>query len=251
MRGQSRVGRWRWEEIALAPTANTAISSKRVLKLYGESGKILVTLTDDLQDFDRLVTQIKQRMAERPSARRATVANTKLRRTGAGLIAGGLLFLALAVANGWIALHERRAANLLQTQGQPAAAIVLRKFTAPDGRTRRIEYKVDAPNAPTQNVEVNPVLWQLLQPNQRIEVTAVPGHPDISHLVAGQVDDKTTSNPSLMLLLSIAIAIMSMVFLIAGALNWRGLELKWDRQRNRPHLVAVTSQDPSPKNTPT
>ncbi|MDB5318982.1 MAG: hypothetical protein JWN40_613 [Phycisphaerales bacterium] len=250
MRGQSRVGRWRWEEIAHAAAAQTAMSHKRALKLYGQSGKLLVTLTDDLSDFDAMSNEIKHQMAQHPSAQRATVAHGKMRRRGAGLMVAGVLFFALAISNGGMATSDRRAAELLQTQGQPAQAIIIRKFTAPNGHTRRIEYKVDAPGAPTENVEVTPLLWALLQPNQRIDVIAVPGHPDVSHLRTGQVDEKMTGDPRVMLIASAVIALLSIVSFIAGILNWRGLELKWDRQRNRPHLVSAAQPEPSPENSP-
>jgi hypothetical protein len=117
--------------------------------------------------------------------------------------------------------------------------VIVRKFTAPDGRTRRIEYRVDAPAAPLANVEVAPLIWTLLQERQRIAVTAVPGRPDISRLIAGQIDDSMQGDPRLMLLLSAAMAVMSIVFFIVGILSLRGLEVKWDSQRHRPRLDRV------------
>ena len=239
MRGQMEVGRWRWEQIALAPAGQAAVSNKRVLKLYGEAGKVLVTLSDDLSDFDTMAAEIKRRMAEHPSAQRSKVALGKGRRNGVLLTVGGILFFALAFFNGWNALNERQAADLLRTQGQPAQAVIVRKFTAPDGRTRRIEYRVDAPDAPLANVEVAPLIWTLLQERQRIAVTAVPGRPDISRLIAGQIDDSMQGDPRLMLILSVAIGVISIVFFIVGTLSLRGLEVKWDSQRRRPRLDRV------------
>ena len=134
---------------------------------------------------------------------------------------GGVLFFALAIANGWMAAHDRQAKDLLLSQGQPAQAVITRKFTAPDGRTRHIEYQVDVPGAPTENVEVAAGLWSMLREQQRINVTAVPGRPDISHLIAGQIDDSMKADPKVMLLLSVAIALISIIF-VAGALSCAG-----------------------------
>jgi hypothetical protein len=237
MRGQARLGRWRWDEIAHAPTGQLAVSHKRSLRLYDTAGKLLITLTDDLHDFDGLSREIKRRMTEHPSPQRAAVATARSRRTGAMLMIGGVLFFALAAVNAWFAVSERRAAELLRTQGQPAQAIIVRKFTAPDGRTRRIEYTVDAPGAPVENVEVTPALWALAQPNQRIPVIAVPGRPDVSHLATGQVDDSMHPDPQLMLVLSGAMAVMSTIFFVVGLLNRRGIDIKWDKSRFRPKLV--------------
>jgi hypothetical protein len=239
LRGATLFGRWRWDEIALAPAGKVAISDKRTLRLYGSTGKVLVTLTDDLRDFDVMSVEIAQRMARNPAPQRDTVARGKHRRTGAFLMVGGVAFFALAGANAWIALHELRSKELLRTQGQPAAAVVVRKFTAPDGRTRRIEYKVDAPGAPTENVEVTEIVWQVAEPTQHIPVIAVPGHPDVSHLVTGQVDESMTTDPKTMLALSAAMAVMSIVFFVVGVLNRRGLQVKWDAVRKRPRLAPI------------
>jgi hypothetical protein len=238
-RGQTEFGRWRWEQLAHTSGIQSSFNAKRMLKLYGESGKVLVRLSDDLRDFDTIAAEIKRRMTENPSAQRTKIAHHTGRRKGLGLMIGGVLFFALAIANGWMATHDRQAKDLLLTQGQPAHATVMRKFTAPDGHTRRIEYKVDTPNAPTENVEVAPGLWAILREHQRIPVTAVPGRPDISHLKAGQIDDSMQADPKVMLLLSIAIAFISIVFFVAGALSWRGLELKWDKERSRPRFARI------------
>jgi hypothetical protein len=224
-RGQHESGRWSWEQLAHTTGIQSSFNAKRMLKLYGESGKVLVRLSDDLRDFDTMAAEIKRRMAENPSAQRTKVAVHTGRRKGLGLMIGGVLFFALAIANGWMASRDRQAKDLLQTQGQPAQAVVMRRFTAPDGHTRRIEYKVDAPGAPIENVEVAPALWAMLQEHQRINVIAVPGRPDISHLKAGQIDDSMQADPKVMLPLSIAIAFIAIVFFAAGALSWRGMEL--------------------------
>jgi hypothetical protein len=245
LRGDHEIGRWRWDQLALAPTGQAAVSQKRVLKLYGDNGtRPLVTLSDDLANFDVMVDAIRRRMAESPSPQRASVALRKARRTGLFLIIGGVLFLALAAVNAWMAIHHREAAELLQSRGAPAQATIVRKFTAPDGHTRRIEYRVDAPAAPTENVEVSPMIWALLRDGQHIPVISVPGRPDISRLAAGQVDDNMQGDPRLMLGISIAVAVMSLIFLAAGVLSRRGLELKWDAARRRPRITRVTETEP-------
>lgn len=239
LRGRAEIGRWRWDEIALAPTGQVAISHKRVVKLYGTNGQVLVTLTDDLRDFNDMLVEIHQRMAWHPAPQRDTVARGKHRRTGAFLMIGGVAFFALAGANAWIAFSELRSKELLRTKGQRAEAIVVRKFTAPDGHTRRIEYRVDAPGAPIENVEVTPIVWTVTETDQRIPVVAVPGHPDVSHLVIGQVDDSMHGDPKTMLALSAAMAVMSTLFFVVGILNRRGLQLTWDAERLRPRIGPI------------
>jgi hypothetical protein len=237
-RGPSELGRWPWTQIALASTAQST-GHKQILKLYGDTGKLLVTLTEDLEAFPAMVDQIKRRMAQNPSPQRTSVAHRTGRRRGIFLILGGLAFLALAAANAWLAFSDRQSAHLLKTQGQPTQAIIIRKFTAPDGHTRRVEYRIDAPSAPLENVEINPALWQLLQEQQRVPAVAVPGRPDISRLTIGQIDDRMNADPNLMLFLSAGITLMSLFAIAAGLLNYRGLDLKWDKSRHRPRLARI------------
>jgi hypothetical protein len=246
--GKAALGRWPWHQIALASTGSAANSGKRLLTLYDDAGKTLVKLTDDLADFDLLVAEIRRRMAEHPSEHRATVATRKGKRRGILLVLGGVAFLALAGANGWMAIHDQDAAELLKSQGKPATAIIVRKFTAPNGHTRRIEYHIDAPNAPTENVEINPALWPFLQEHQRLPAIAVPGRPDVSHLVTGQIDDDNMkADPKLLLLLSVVIGLFALLAIAAGLLNYRGLDLKWDKERGRPRLVPLGSENAPPR----
>jgi hypothetical protein len=235
-RGPSELGRWPWEQIALASTAQSA-GHKRILKLYGQDGKRLITLSDDLEAFDAMVHQIKLRMTRQPSPQRSSVAQRKGRRNGILLMIGGILFLALAAANAWMAFHDRESRDLLKTRGQPAQAVVVRKFTAPNGHTRRIEYRVDAPGAPLENVEVEPSRWFTIQEHQVIPVITVPERPDISRLYAGQVDDHMQADPNMMLGVSAGIAIMAIIAILAGGLNLKGWDLKWDKVRHRPRFV--------------
>jgi hypothetical protein len=239
LRGAAEMGRWRWDQIAVAADGRLATSNRRTLKLYGSAGKVVVTLTDDVRDFDGMMAEIRRRMSEHPAAERATVARGKHRRTGAFLMIAGVAFFAVAGANAWIEWHQITAKELLRTQGRPAEAVVVSTFTAPDGRTRRIEYKVDAPGAPTENVEVTEALWQDLEAGQRLPAIAVPGRPDVSRLMAGQVDDSMSGDPKMMLVLSGVMAVMSIVFFMVGVLARRGLEVKWDAERQRPKLVRV------------
>lgn len=239
LRGAAEVGHWRWDGIAVAADGRAAVSNRRTLKLYGLAGRVLVALTDDLGDFDAMAAEIRRRMAEHPAAERETVARGKHRRTGALLMIAGVLFLALAGANAWNEWRAMTSKELLRTRGQPAEGVVVRLFTAPDGRTRRVEYKVDAPGAPTENVEVEEAMWQNLETGDRVVVIAVPGRPDVSRLMRGQVGDSLSGDPKLMLVLSAVMAVMATLFFVVGVLARRGLEVKWDAERRRVRLARV------------
>ena len=67
-RGRREFGRWPWEQLAHTSGIGSSFNARRMLKLYGNSGKVLVRLTDNLRDFDTLAAEIKRRMTQSPSA---------------------------------------------------------------------------------------------------------------------------------------------------------------------------------------
>lgn len=140
----------------------------------------------------------------------------------------GVLFTAVGVANAWIALTEHKDRELFEKLGRSTRATVVRQFIAPNGRTRRIEFRVDGvPNAPDVNVEVDPILWMAMTPQQHIRVIAVPRHPDIAHLPIGEIQDNSAPSFVVMLPLSMGICLFAVATFVVGILVFRGMQAKW------------------------
>jgi hypothetical protein len=147
------------------------------------------------------------------------------------LLAFVVLPLAGATWTAWMAYDTHRAEQLMRTQGVGGEAVVVRKFIAPDGRTRRVEFRVaDAPeNAHLHNVEIDPQFWALLQAGARLPVKTVPGHPEIAHLRFGEIkDDFLNPSPMMNGLLSLGLLVMAILFLIGAILGFKGIDIATD-----------------------
>jgi hypothetical protein len=227
---KAEIGQWSWDRLAFADTATTAMGSKQFLRIYNTDGRLLARLSQDFENFDGMVASIQQRLAQRASPAGTHVERRKARRTGTFLMLGGVLAWALAGINVWFAISDRQAAELMTKQGVPTAATIVNKFIAPDGRTHRVEYRVAGAghDAPLVNVEIEPLLWITLQAGSRIQVIAVPGHPEISRLLAGQIDDHFAPAPGTTLLVSVGVALLGVFFFVGGILARRGIDIRFN-----------------------
>src|SRR5258705_11944793 len=70
MRGETALGRWRWDELALAPIGQAPISHKRILRLYGEAGAGLVPLRHDPGKFGAVVAAVRLPLGQPPPPER-------------------------------------------------------------------------------------------------------------------------------------------------------------------------------------
>ena len=215
-----------WQQIVLVNTGSPPMTTKKHLTLHDARGKVLARLSEDFQDFPGMETAIRAHQI--PSPQQAAVKRGQGRRKGVFFMAFGVVFIALAVVNGWIALKDRRDQELFQKLGRSTEATIVRQFIAPDGRTHRIEFRVDdVPDAPVVNVEVNEILWMVMTPGRHMAVIAVPGRPDLAHLTMGEIADNFAPPFGIMLPASIAVGLFAMAIFVLGILVFRGMQAKW------------------------
>jgi hypothetical protein len=215
-----------WQRIVVVNTGSPPLTSKKHLTLYDAGGKVLARLAEDFQNFQDMELAIRARQVQSPQ--QSHVKRGQNRRKGVFFMVFGVVFTALGAANAWIALKEHSDNDLFQKLGRPTNAAVVRQFIAPDGRTHRIEFRVDdVPNAPVVNVEANQFLWAAMKPGQHIPVVAVPGRPDIAHLAIGEVRNNLTPPFGMMMLLSVVISVFAIAVFVVGVLVFRGMQAKW------------------------
>jgi hypothetical protein len=198
---------------------------------------------------------VKARLAEHPSPHAAAVRWRKARRTAVALLFGAVLTLAGSAWTGWMAYDNHRSRELMRKQGVDGEAVVVRKFVAPDGRTHRIEYRVAGAGAgqdgPLHNVEVDPIVWAMLQTGGRVPVKTVPGHPEIARLSAGEIEDEMGSDsPTLNLVLSIALFVMGGLFLAGAILGFKGIEIATDPQTKKLKIERLPRPPPAVRHPP-
>jgi hypothetical protein len=135
-----------------------------------------------------------------------------------------------------MAFEEKRTAKLLQEAGVPGEAEIVRRFVAPNGVTRRLEYRVTGVGGQTgtRNAEVTLAYWESLEDAKTVPVIYVPQEPAVSRLVDGEVGSRDLSDsPAVMIGLSVGLIALCMVFLAAAAMQWYGWDNDLDRKTGK------------------
>jgi hypothetical protein len=223
-------------ELTMATVHSEPFTRRRRLNLFDRAGRRLAVVPDAIQPFDELVEILQHEVKRHADDHTAAVRLRKSRRQAVVLVLAALLFGGLGATLFVIDRIEARDAKLLEEQGQPASAKVLRHFTAPNGTTRRVEFRVtDAASGKTadHNVEVKPEIWVLMSKATELPVVAVPGRPDVAKLEFGEVKDDLGMSPKMKILLFVAVGIMCLFFLVAAVLNWRGIDIDLDSQTGK------------------
>jgi hypothetical protein len=235
VRRRSACETWALNELSMATVHSEPFTGRRRLNLFDRAGRRVAVIPDAIQPFDELVDILQQHVEARADDNTAAVRLRKSRRQAVMLAAAALLFGGLITTLIVIDRIEARDAKLLEEQGQPATAKMLRHFTAPDGVTRRIEYRVTDASGKTgdHNVEVKQDVWSLMSRMTELPVVAVPGRPDVARLMFGEVkDDHGLSHPQKILLFSGGGA-LCLFFVVAAVLNWRGIDLDLDSKTGK------------------
>lgn len=235
---QGRGGRYTesWERIGWATIGTGALNHKRQLVVYDVDGKTITRISEAFDDFDGLADLVKQRIAARGDDTADRLQLQKSRRTA--LFCGGVavVLLGVAAANVWNAREQQRTAEVLAAEGVPGQADVVRRFLAPNGITRRLEYRVTDPAAADEvrNAEVTPDYWESLENAATVPVIVVPNDPEISRLAEGEVpgSDRIAS-PTAMYGISALVGVVSLFLIAAACLQWGGWDIDLDSKTGK------------------
>ncbi|MFO1092613.1 MAG: hypothetical protein U0992_04760 [Planctomycetaceae bacterium] len=180
-----------WEDIGLASAADAPLAHKRRLTLFDKRGKALAVISNDFDDFEKLVSQVRSHIETQPENVSGKLQLSKARRMALFTGVIGILF---AIGAGFIAFdtwNTRRGKELLAASGVEGAGNILRRFVAPDGTTHRIEYQVTGDNGQiaTRNVEVERGYWGQLEGAATVPIRYVPAEPQFSDLLSGEIEE--------------------------------------------------------------
>lgn len=143
-----------WSEIAWAKVETVGMLQQKQLRLYNIQGEVVLSLPPAVEDFEDLCEVVIRKVGHTHSEVATQVGKSTTRRNAILMLIVGPLLGGAAV---FITLEDRKeseAAALLQTQGQVVSAEIVERFTAPNGRTRRLKYRLNA-ESPEENVESN------------------------------------------------------------------------------------------------
>jgi hypothetical protein len=223
-------------ELTMATVHSEPFTRRRRLNLFDRAGRRVAVVPDAIEPFDELVEILQQEVARHADDHTDAVRLRKSRRQAVKLVLAALFFGGLGATLFVMERIEARDARLLEEQGQPATAKILRHFTAPNGTTRRVEFRVTDPasgKTADHNVEVQPDIWALMSKATEVPVVAVPGRPDVAKLEYGQVKDDLGVSPKMKVLLYVAVGVMCLFFLVAAVLNWRGIDIDLDSKTGK------------------
>jgi len=177
-----------WSEIGSAASVNLLNSHQSCLKISDVSGKTIIQIDESFPDYKRLVELVLSGVDAKPDDTSTRIMSRKAKRMGIMTFVFGsfMAFAAIFIANE--TYQNQRAAQLLSKQGVPGEAELVRRFTAPNGVTRRIEFRT-AGTEKLHNVEVEPIYWNQLENAKTVPVLYVPDEPNIICLFSGEMTE--------------------------------------------------------------
>lgn len=220
----------RWDQVGCALASGPGMSHRRNLNVLDVNGKSIVKLDESFDRFELMVKSITDRIQSRSNGAASRLASRKARRQGVIAIVLGCV---MALCSGFVAWSTRQkqlGERALLQNPVFAEAEIVRKFVAPNGVTKRIEYRITSEGrSATRNVEVEPAFWITLNEDDLIPVIHVKGDPDFSRLVRGEVHELgSTRIPLVRFGSALAGVVGSLMVIAAGVLLWNGWEVNID-----------------------
>ena len=225
-----------WGEMGWATISAAAMGHKRQLVVYNQSGKAILKLTDAFDGFDALANAVKQRVSATAGETANRLRLAKARRTAWFLLLFTVLMGAGSAFMAYDTAQTQRAARLLEEEAVAGEGRILRRFIAPNGVTRRVEYEVtgDDRKVGKRNVEVEAAYWEALEGADEVPVLYVPQEPAISRLAFGEVEEQTlTATPVVGYLMSVAAGVIALLMAAGALLAFKGWDLDLDSQTGR------------------
>jgi hypothetical protein len=232
----------RWDEVGCGAVESGGTSHRRYLNVTDLDGRSIVKLDESFDRFDDMAALISRHVEAKGDDTAVRILRKKARRQATLAFVLGLFMAFASVFIAWTAHEDQRAARLLRENGQPGEGEIVRRFIAPNGVTKRVEYRVaGAVGRPgTRNVEIEPAYWDRLEGVGSIPVVFVPDEPGISRLARGEVtDDDFVKTPAGSYLLAALGGVLAVFLLSVSPLRWKGWDLahesktrKWTLKRH-------------------
>jgi hypothetical protein len=220
-----------WDEIGSTSTESGGLSHRRFLNVTDLGGKSLIRLDGSFERFDELVALVSDHIAAKGDDTARRIQRKKARRRAVLACAIGLLMLLACGFMAWTTHEDLRAARLLREKGELGEGQIVRLHTAPNGWTRRLEYRVAGTGGRTgtRDVEVERRYWDDLEGEESIPVIYVPDEPEISRLARGEVrDEGFTVTPLTGYGSAVLCGLVSLFMLALSPLAWNGWDLSLD-----------------------
>ncbi len=232
-----------WEDIARVETdkKNTGFQEIDALVLFDAAGKKLVVLTWEIDGFEKLRSQICTAIRKTSGN---TASDARLRKSkgkaiifaaGAALCAAGSIFTFIDAS------HSREREQLLSENTVQIDARITRHYRRSLGR--RIEYSFadEAGTTHTNDVLVAERVWNRYEGAETLPIRYAPSRRDVNEPLDGEIESSDLS-PGMTYFASVALVLMTGLFLLVAVLQWRGMDI--DVSNNRIRLIRFGENDP-------
>jgi hypothetical protein len=222
-----------WQEIGWATVQTDSLIHRRYLVIYDVDGRRIAKLSAAIEGFDELAELMDEHVVNKNNPTAAFVNRKKARRLG--LCFGGVSVVVLLMTGciAWMTARERRADRLLSEAGVPGDGQIEELYIAPNGRTRRLAYRITTPDGRSEkhDVQVTPAIWAELKGVKTVPIIYVPDDLSIGRLAEGEVPDRIDRDG---LLGGYALCALSgglsLFFGIGAIFTWYGWDIATDRK---------------------
>jgi len=222
--------RFSWSEIGSSTKTNILNSNKTCLRVTDAAGKSIVRIDESFPGYQRLVNLVEFHIDAKQDDTSFRIMSRNAKRVGILSFAFGCFLAAAAVFIALTTRESQRAQELLLAKGVPGEAELVRRFVAPNGVTKRINYRING--SKIMNVQVEPSFWDKLEHAKAVSVVYVPEEPDISRLQFGEAknNDFTKSRRGGYLLAGLG-GLMALLFIALSPFAWWGYDLAFEKDQ--------------------
>jgi hypothetical protein len=220
-----------WSQVALLKREHQLMSAGAVVNIFDTTGKTIIVLPGNFPSLDTIVFKIEAFLALKTDVTATqTVALQKSRKNAIWLTLSAAFFLLLCVGGALLAYNLHTTQKEFSAFAVTGTAHISEIFTAPDGRTRRIKYKIQGLDSKVgeNNVEIEPMQWSLMSVGDPFLVKYVPQNPDNNQPVLTGLPDKAPENPLTMVAASIIGLLGFITCTICAVFAFKGYDVDFD-----------------------
>lgn len=225
IRRGSQTASYRWNQIGWSkynPMVGAYLPTPE-LRIFDLNGKTLVTHGASVGNLEKLAKFVEQRIATKQIDTGTEIKRKKQRKEALLGIGVGPLMLVGAAFLAWDARNQQNNDRLLAENPIETQATVVRAYTAPNGRTRRLEYSFTARDGQSvaHNAEVLPQVWELFREQPQIPIVYAQDKPTVTRLALGEVNSGPDAMPAWQkYALILSTFAMGLFFTGWGTLQW-------------------------------
>ena len=227
----------RWEDIGWSLVDQFPSADHIQFTIFDTQGKKIARLGNSFDGFNDLVGFVKRIIKARGDDVANRICRHRARRYGALILVAAVFFVAAAVGSFYLASVIETEEQALSAEGVDGMATVVRRYVAPNGVTKRIEYEIRLDNTSgIRNTAVTDAFWNSVNVGDEVNVTYVPRNLEYSRLDVGESSRRKRSS-GLMYVVGAAHCVFACLFVAGGCAQYAGYSLLQHPTTKMPRIV--------------